>query len=71
MSHIVSSHFKDPFLPPSSLDLSDHMRNGDYPITRLDAQYDAACMLGGAKLQQNPESSVGVLGEGVCLVRLR
>ena len=55
----------NPFVVRSScsLDLSDHMRNGDYPPTRLEAQYDAACLLGGAKLQQNPESSVGVLGE--------
>lgn len=46
------------------LDVSEYMRNGDYAPTRLDAQYDAACLLGGAKLQQNPESSVGVLSSG-------
>lgn len=46
------------------LDLSEFMRNGDYAPTRLDAQYDAACLLGGGKLQQNPESTVGVLASG-------
>jgi 26S proteasome regulatory subunit N10 len=46
------------------LDVSEFMRNGDYAPTRLDAQYDAACLLGGAKLNQNPESTVGVLSSG-------
>ena len=46
------------------LDVSDWMRNGDYTPTRIDAQYDAATMLCGAKIDSNPESTVGVLTSG-------
>lgn len=47
-----------------SLDVSEWMRNGDYVPTRADAQYDAAAMICGVKVDQNPESTVGVLTAG-------
>ena len=37
------------------------MRNGDFTPTRHESQQDAANLVVGAKMQQNPESSVGVL----------
>ena len=37
------------------------MRNGDFAPTRHESQQDAANLVVGAKMQQNPESSVGVL----------
>ena len=40
------------------------MRNGDYTPTRADAQYDAAAMICGVKVDQNPENTVGVLTTG-------
>jgi 26S proteasome regulatory subunit N10 len=40
------------------------MRNGDYVPTRADAQYDAAAMICGVKVDQNPESTVGLLAAG-------
>jgi len=43
------------------LDNSDWMRNGDYTPTRLEAQQDAINLICGAKTQQNPENTVGVL----------
>jgi len=43
------------------LDNSDYMRNGDYTPTRLEAQQDAINLIAGAKTQQNPENTVGVL----------
>ena len=46
------------------LDTSGYMVNGDYTPTRIDAQYDAATMLCGAKIDANPESTVGVLTAG-------
>lgn len=46
------------------LDTSGWMANGDYTPTRIDAQYDAATMLCGAKIDSNPESTVGVLTAG-------
>ena len=46
------------------LDVSGWMSNGDYPPTRIDAQYDAATIICSSKLYDNPESSVGVLTAG-------
>ena len=43
------------------LDTSEFMRNGDFTPTRHESQQDAANLVVGAKMQQNPESSVGVL----------
>eukprot|EP00640_Fibrocapsa_japonica_P001197 CAMPEP_0113937476 /NCGR_PEP_ID=MMETSP1339-20121228/4096_1 /TAXON_ID=94617 /ORGANISM="Fibrocapsa japonica" /LENGTH=428 /DNA_ID=CAMNT_0000940263 /DNA_START=43 /DNA_END=1329 /DNA_ORIENTATION=+ /assembly_acc=CAM_ASM_000762 len=43
------------------LDNSEWMRNGDYIPTRMESQHDAANLLCGAKIQSNPESTVGVL----------
>jgi len=43
------------------LDNSEHMRNGDYIPTRLEAQHDAANFLVGRKTQSNPENTVGVI----------
>ena len=37
------------------------MRNGDYQPSRLDAQKEAIQMIAGAKLQQNPENTVGLI----------
>lgn len=43
------------------LDNSEHMRNGDYIPTRLEAQHDAANFLIGRKTSSNPENTVGIL----------
>lgn len=43
------------------LDNSEHMRNGDYIPSRLEAQHDAANFLVGRKTQSNPENTVGVI----------
>eukprot|EP00930_Biecheleria_cincta_P072395 TRINITY_DN597_c0_g1_i1.p1 TRINITY_DN597_c0_g1~~TRINITY_DN597_c0_g1_i1.p1 ORF type:complete len:473 (+),score=149.78 TRINITY_DN597_c0_g1_i1:76-1419(+) len=43
------------------LDNSDYMRNGDYTPSRFDSQSDAANLLCGAKLNQNPENCAGIL----------
>eukprot|EP01057_Protomagalhaensia_wolfi_P006230 Protomagalhaensia_wolfi_Nauph_80__6229@NODE_939_length_1864_cov_85_928219_g709_i0_p1_GENE_NODE_939_length_1864_cov_85_928219_g709_i0NODE_939_length_1864_cov_85_928219_g709_i0_p1_ORF_typecomplete_len380_score75_62VWA_2/PF13519_6/2_5e13VWA_2/PF13519_6/9_4e03Ssl1/PF04056_14/2_7e09VWA/PF00092_28/0_00025Med25_VWA/PF11265_8/0_0026PDH/PF02153_17/0_039RE_R_Pab1/PF09522_10/0_2UIM/PF02809_20/32UIM/PF02809_20/8_7_NODE_939_length_1864_cov_85_928219_g709_i0381177 len=43
------------------VDNSDWARNGDFAPSRLDAQYDTANLLGGAKTQNNPENAVGLL----------
>ena len=43
------------------LDTSEYMRNGDFAPSRMESQQDAANLVVGAKMQQNPESSVGVL----------
>jgi len=43
------------------LDNSEHMRNGDYIPTRLEAQHDAANFLIGRKTQSNPENTVGMI----------
>mgnify|MGYP001980570686 FL=1 len=43
------------------MDTSEFMRNGDFVPTRHESQQDAANLVVGAKMQQNPESSVGVL----------
>lgn len=42
-------------------DNSEYMRNGDYTPTRAQAQADAINLLAGAKTQDNPENTVGVL----------
>jgi len=46
------------------VDNSEWMRNGDYPPARLDAQQDAVNLVCSAKIQQNPENTVGVLTTG-------
>lgn len=43
------------------VDNSEWMRNGDYAPTRFQAQSDAINFLAGAKTQDNPENTVGVL----------
>lgn len=43
------------------LDNSNFTRNGDYTPTRFESQIDAANLVCGAKTNQNPENSVGVL----------
>eukprot|EP00274_Cyanoptyche_gloeocystis_P007996 CAMPEP_0196657508 /NCGR_PEP_ID=MMETSP1086-20130531/23842_1 /TAXON_ID=77921 /ORGANISM="Cyanoptyche gloeocystis , Strain SAG4.97" /LENGTH=359 /DNA_ID=CAMNT_0041990665 /DNA_START=75 /DNA_END=1154 /DNA_ORIENTATION=+ len=43
------------------VDNSDWMRNGDYPPTRIEAQHDAVNLICGAKTQQNPENTVGIM----------
>jgi len=43
------------------IDNSDYTRNGDYMPTRFDSQTDAVNLLCGAKTNQNPENSVGLL----------
>ncbi|CAK0755276.1 hypothetical protein CVIRNUC_002362 [Coccomyxa viridis] len=42
-------------------DNSEYTRNGDYSPTRAQAQADAINLLAGAKTQDNPENTVGVL----------
>ena len=44
-----------------AMDNSDYMRNGDFAPSRMEAQQDAVTLLAGAKTQQNPENTVGVL----------
>lgn len=43
------------------MDNSEWLRNGDYVPTRMEALQDAANMVAGAKMQSNPESTVGVM----------
>eukprot|EP00054_Salpingoeca_dolichothecata_P031729 m.264439 g.264439 ORF g.264439 m.264439 type:complete len:395 (+) comp27828_c0_seq1:45-1229(+) len=43
------------------VDNSEWMRNGDMPPSRMEAQHDAVNLVAGAKLQGNPENTVGVL----------
>lgn len=43
------------------MDNSDFTRNGDYTPTRFESQTDAVNLVCGAKTNQNPENSVGVL----------
>jgi len=43
------------------IDNSDYTRNGDYAPTRFESQTDAVNLVCGAKTQQNPENSVGML----------
>mmetsp|Transcript_32763 Transcript_32763/g.53151 ORF Transcript_32763/g.53151 Transcript_32763/m.53151 type:complete len:148 (+) Transcript_32763:34-477(+) len=43
------------------VDNSEWMRNGDYPPTRMDAQHDAVNLICGAKTQENPENTVGII----------
>lgn len=43
------------------VDNSEWTRNADFNPTRLEAQTDAVNLVCGAKTQQNPENSVGVL----------
>eukprot|EP00051_Salpingoeca_urceolata_P005349 m.72502 g.72502 ORF g.72502 m.72502 type:complete len:150 (-) comp14254_c0_seq2:71-520(-) len=46
------------------VDNSDWMRNGDLSPTRLDAQADAVNMTANRKLNDNPESTVGLMTIG-------
>lgn len=43
------------------VDNSDFMRNGDYLPTRIEAQQDCASTISNRRLQDNPESTVGLL----------
>ncbi len=43
------------------IDNSEFMRNGDYNPTRMIAQQEAANLISGAKTQQNPETTVGIM----------
>jgi 26S proteasome regulatory subunit N10 len=43
------------------IDNSEHMRNGDYPPTRFDAQSDAVNAVFNAKIDSNPENTVGIM----------
>jgi len=43
------------------LDNSEFMRNGDYSPTRLDAQQDAGTLICLQRINDNPESTVGIL----------
>ncbi|KAF9040723.1 hypothetical protein BJ165DRAFT_1350836 [Panaeolus papilionaceus] len=43
------------------IDNSEYMRNGDYPPTRFDAQADAVNVTFQAKIDSNPESTVGLM----------
>jgi 26S proteasome regulatory subunit N10 len=40
------------------------MRNGDYSPSRMDSQLDASNLICGAKTQQNPETTLGILTMG-------
>lgn len=44
-----------------SVDNSEWTRNGDYAPTRFSAQSEAVSYLANAKLQENQESSVGLM----------
>jgi 26S proteasome regulatory subunit N10 len=46
------------------VDNSEFMRNGDYNPTRMIAQQEAANLICGAKTQQNPETTVGIMTTG-------
>lgn len=46
------------------MDVSEYMRNGDYPPTRLESQQDAVTTLIVGKLGRNAESTVGLLAYG-------
>lgn len=46
------------------LDNSDYSRNGDFNPSRLEAQQDTANLICGAKVQANPENSIGLLTLG-------
>jgi 26S proteasome regulatory subunit N10 len=43
------------------LDNSEYVRNGDYPPSRFDAQADALAVVFHAKIDANPENTVGVM----------
>eukprot|EP00299_Pterocystis_sp_00344_P011583 c5429_g1_i1.p1 GENE.c5429_g1_i1~~c5429_g1_i1.p1 ORF type:complete len:356 (+),score=75.80 c5429_g1_i1:49-1068(+) len=43
------------------IDNSEFMRNSDYVPSRFEAQHDAVNFLAGAKTQQHPESTVGIV----------
>ena len=43
------------------LDDSEFMRNGDYAPNRLDSQQDAAALLTAQRINDNAESTVGVM----------
>ena len=43
------------------IDNSEYMRNGDYGPTRFDAQSDAVNSVFQAKIDSNPENTVGIM----------
>ncbi|KIM22488.1 hypothetical protein M408DRAFT_322996 [Serendipita vermifera MAFF 305830] len=43
------------------IDNSEHMRNGDYPPNRFDAQTDAITVVFSHKVDSNPENTAGVM----------
>lgn len=43
------------------VDNSEYMRNGDLPPTRMRSVHEACNLIAGAKTQQNPENTVGLL----------
>lgn len=44
-----------------SMDNSEHLRNGDYTPTRMEAQQDAASVVTQVKINDNPENTVAVM----------
>lgn len=53
------------------MDNSEHLRNGDYTPTRMEAQQDAASVVTQVKINDNPENTVAVMttaGKGVQVV---
>lgn len=47
--------------PMISMDNSEHLRNGDYTPTRMEAQQDAASVVTQVKINDNPENTVAVM----------
>ena len=43
------------------MDNSEYNRNGDIPPSRWESQQDAATNIVNAKLQQNPENTIGIM----------
>ena len=60
----IHSHGSELVVEMRSLDTSDWMRNGDYSMSRIAAQYEAASLYIGTKMQMNPQTSIGVLTYG-------
>ena len=44
-----------------SVDNSEWMRNGDFLLTRLQAQQDAVSLVCHSKTRQNPENNIGLM----------
>lgn len=43
------------------MDNSEYMRNGDYSPSRMESMQDAANLVSNAKMQSNPENTVGIM----------